>query len=44
MEQQKKKILIIEDDQFLREFYEELLTTQGFAVDSAAEGANCITL
>lgn len=38
MEQQKKKILIIEDDQFLREFYEELLSTQGFVVDSAADG------
>lgn len=38
MDQQKKKILIIEDDQFLREFYEELLSTQGFAVDSAADG------
>lgn len=38
MDAQKKKILIVEDDQFLREFYEELLTAQGFAVDSAADG------
>lgn len=38
MDQQKKKVLIVEDDQFLREFYEELLSTQGFSVDSAADG------
>lgn len=38
MEDQKKKILIVEDDQFLREFYEELLAAQGFEVDSAADG------
>lgn len=33
-----KKILIVEDDQFLREFYEELLTSEGYKVDSAADG------
>lgn len=33
-----KKILIIEDDQFLREFYQELLQTEGFLVDVAADG------
>lgn len=32
------KILIVEDDQFLREFYVELLTTEGFQVDSAPDG------
>lgn len=35
---QQKKILIVEDDQFLREFYEELLSVQGYQVDSAADG------
>ncbi len=34
----QKKILIVEDDQFLREFYQELLTTEGFLVDTASEG------
>lgn len=33
-----KKILIVEDDQFLREFYQELLTTEGYSVDVAADG------
>ncbi len=35
---QAKKILIIEDDQFLREFYQELLQSEGFLVDAAADG------
>lgn len=39
MDAKKKRILIVEDDQFLREFYEELLAAQGFEVDSAADGA-----
>lgn len=33
-----KRILIVEDDQFLREFYQELLQTEGFLVDLASEG------
>lgn len=33
-----KKILIVEDDQFLREFYQELLQSEGFNVDLAADG------
>ncbi|MBU1031855.1 response regulator [Patescibacteria group bacterium] len=33
-----KKILIVEDDQFLREFYQELLTGEGYTVDMAEEG------
>lgn len=33
-----KKILIVEDDQFLREFYQELLTDEGYLVDVAADG------
>lgn len=33
-----KRILIVEDDQFLREFYEELLQGEGYSVDAAADG------
>lgn len=33
-----KKILIVEDDQFLREFYQELLGEEGYMVEVAAEG------
>lgn len=33
-----KKILIVEDDQFLREFYQELLQGEGYLVDSAPDG------
>lgn len=33
-----KKILIVEDDQFLREFYQELLQGEGYFVDVAADG------
>lgn len=38
MDNPSKKILIVEDDQFLREFYQELLQTEGYLVDVAAEG------
>lgn len=33
-----KKILIVEDDQFLREFYQELLQGEGYMVDIAGDG------
>lgn len=33
-----KKILIVEDDQFLREFYQELLQADGYLIDLAADG------
>ena len=33
-----KKILIVEDDQFLRDFYQELLVSEGYIVDVAADG------
>ena len=33
-----KKILIVEDDQFLREFYQELLQEEGYVVDVAGDG------
>ncbi|OGE30651.1 hypothetical protein A2631_03795 [Candidatus Daviesbacteria bacterium RIFCSPHIGHO2_01_FULL_44_29] len=33
-----KKILIVEDDQFLREFYQELLEGEGYHIDVAGDG------
>ena len=38
MDNSKTKILIVEDDQFLREFYQELLHTEGYQVDVAPDG------
>ena len=38
MDNAQKKILVVEDDQFLREFYQELLQAEGFFVDVAADG------
>lgn len=35
---QKIKILIVEDDQFMREFYQELFQQEGYLVDVAADG------
>src|SRR3990167_7153802 len=32
------KILIVEDDQFLWEFYQELLAAEGYIIDVAADG------
>lgn len=39
---QPKKILVVEDDQFLREFYQELLTAEGYFVDVAGEGETAL--
>ncbi len=33
-----KRILIVEDDEFLRDFYNELLITEGYTVDTASDG------
>ncbi len=38
MDSTAKKILIIEDDQFLREFYVELLQGENYAIDAASDG------
>lgn len=38
MDKSQKKILIVEDDQFLREFYQELLQGEGYSVDIAGDG------
>lgn len=42
MDNSQKKILIVEDDQFLREFYQELLTAEGYFVDVAGEGETAL--
>ncbi len=38
MEQSPKKILVIDDDQAIRDLYKEILTTEGFAVDTMKDG------
>ncbi len=43
MDNSKIRILIVEDDQFLRDFYQELLTSEGYAVDVAADGEVALT-
>src|SRR3989344_5115083 len=35
---EKKRILLVEDDQFTRELYEEVLKDAGFEVDTAVDG------
>jgi CheY-like chemotaxis protein len=37
-EEKKQKILVVEDDLFLRDLYCELLQDEGFYVDSASDG------
>ena len=37
---EKKKILLVEDDQFTRELYEEVLKDAGFEVNSAVDGVD----
>ena len=39
----KKKILLVEDDQFTRELYEEVLKDAGFEVNSAVDGLDGLT-
>ncbi len=38
MDNSQIKILVVEDDEFLRDFYYELLQGEGYAVDTAADG------
>ena len=33
-----KRILVVEDDQYIRDLYEEVLTEAGFEVDTAVDG------
>lgn len=37
-----KKILVVEDDQLLREFYQELLTSEGYLADAAPDGESAL--
>lgn len=39
----KSKILIVEDDQFIREFYADLLIGEGYIVDTAIDGEIALT-
>lgn len=39
----KKRILIVDDDVYNRDFYTELLQDAGFAVETAANGEECLT-
>lgn len=39
----QKKVLIVEDDQFLREFYQELLESEGMIVDTAPDGETAVS-
>lgn len=39
---QPGRILIVEDDQFLRDLYVELLTSEGYDVDQAADGEEAL--
>ncbi|MCR4263191.1 MAG: response regulator [Candidatus Roizmanbacteria bacterium] len=38
-ETKKSRILVVEDETFLRDLYVEILTDEGYQVDSAADGA-----
>ncbi len=40
--EQKKRVLIVEDDQFLREFYEELLVSEGMEIETAPDGDTAV--
>ena len=33
-----KKVMVVDDDQYIRELYVEILTDEGYTVDSAREG------
>ena len=38
-----EKILVVEDDLFLRELYTDILTSEGYKVDSAGDGEEALT-
>ena len=42
MDENKKKILVVEDDQLLRDLYKEFLESEGFNVEIAIDGQECI--
>lgn len=38
MDLQKKRILVVEDETYLRELYVQILQEEGYSIDSAADG------
>lgn len=38
----EKKILVAEDDEFLRELYADILKTEGFSVETAVDGEDAL--
>ncbi len=40
---EKHKVLVVDDEQYLREFYQELLMRQGFEVLTATNGQEALT-
>ena len=40
----KLKVLVVDDEQYLREFYQDLLTRQGFDVSTATNGKEALDL
>ena len=38
----QKRILVVEDDLFLRELYTDILTAEGYKVESAADGEEAL--
>ncbi len=41
--QSKKKVLVVEDELFLRELYVQILTDAGYVVDQASDGEEAFT-
>lgn len=39
---EEKKILVVEDDQFLRELYADVLSAEGYKVEAAADGEQAL--
>lgn len=39
----KQRILVVEDDLFLRELYSDVLTAEGYKVEGAADGEDALT-
>lgn len=42
MENTSKRILVADDEQYIRELYEEVLKAEGFSVETASDGAEAL--
>lgn len=42
MEEQSQKVLVVEDDQMLRDVYVDVLESAGFVVEIAVDGEECV--